>query len=98
MQGAFAAKEYRNLFAQCGYSQEDIDRKVEEAFQTIFYGPEDQRFYHPRRGGHGLPGGTPATTTPALRACPTGMDDVRADGQKRGVRTAFGSGPRPTCT
>ena len=47
MQGAFAAKEYRNLFAQCGYSQEDIDRKVEEAFQTIFYGPEDQRFYHP---------------------------------------------------
>ena len=47
MQGAFAAKEYRNLFAQCGYSQADIDRKVEEAFQTIFYGPEDQRFYHP---------------------------------------------------
>ena len=47
MQGAFAAKEYRNLFAQCGYSQEDIDRKVEVAFQTIFYGPEDQRFYHP---------------------------------------------------
>ena len=30
MQGAFAAKEYRNLFAQCGYSQEDIDRKVVE--------------------------------------------------------------------
>lgn len=47
MQGAFYTGVYPNAFLECGYSQEEIDRKVEETFQTIFYGPEDQRFYHP---------------------------------------------------
>ena len=46
MQGAFYTGTYRNLFAECGYSQEEIDRRVEDTFQTIFFGPEEERFYH----------------------------------------------------
>ncbi len=46
MEGAFYTGKYRSLFEECGYSKEEIQRKVEDAFQTIFYGPEDQRFYH----------------------------------------------------
>ena len=46
MQGAFYTGTYRNLFAECGHSQEEIDRRVEDTFQTIFFGPEEDRFYH----------------------------------------------------
>lgn len=47
MQGSFYTDEYRNVFLENGYSKEDIDRKVEETFQTMFYGQEDERIYHP---------------------------------------------------
>lgn len=47
MQGAFYTDEYRNVFLENGYSKEEIDRKVEETFQAMFYGPEDVRIYHP---------------------------------------------------
>ena len=46
MKGAFYTGEYRNLFKELGYKEDDINKKVEEAYQTIFYGPEDERFYH----------------------------------------------------
>lgn len=46
MQGAFYTDEYRNVFLENGYSKEEIDRKVEETFQAMFYGPEDVRIYH----------------------------------------------------
>lgn len=46
MKGSFYTGEYRNLFKELGYKEEDINKKVEEAYQTIFYGPDDERFYH----------------------------------------------------
>jgi oligosaccharide reducing-end xylanase len=46
MKGAFYTGEYRNLFKELGYREDDINKKVQEAYQTIFYGPEDERFYH----------------------------------------------------
>lgn len=45
MKGAFYTGEYRNLFAECGYSQEEIDKKLKDCFQTCFY-DEEERFYH----------------------------------------------------
>ena len=47
MQGAFNTGIYKNVFKEYGYKQEEIDRKVEEAFQTLFYGSEEERIYHP---------------------------------------------------
>ncbi len=38
--------EYRNVFAEYGYTSEEIDNRVNEAFNTIFYGNDDERFYH----------------------------------------------------
>lgn len=46
MQGAFYTGKYRNLFMELGYREEEVEKKLEDAFQTIFYGPEDERFYH----------------------------------------------------
>lgn len=37
-------KNYRNLFAEAGYSEEAITRKVEDSFYEIFYG--EDRFFH----------------------------------------------------
>ncbi|MBH1941549.1 xylanase [Mobilitalea sibirica] len=46
MKGAFYTGEYRNLFKEFGYDEDAIEKKVEEAYQTIFYGPDEERFYH----------------------------------------------------
>jgi oligosaccharide reducing-end xylanase len=36
--GAFETHQYRNLFTEMGYKQADIDRKVNEVFNDVFYG------------------------------------------------------------
>ena len=46
MAGAFDTGVYRNLFAEFGYQEEEINRRIEDAYQAIFYGPEEVRFYH----------------------------------------------------
>lgn len=37
-EGAFTSKRYRNLFAEVGYKQADIDRKLEDTFNDLFFG------------------------------------------------------------
>ena len=46
MAGAVATGKYRNLFAECGIPQEEIEKRVEETFQTMFYGSEEERIFH----------------------------------------------------
>lgn len=46
MKGSFYTGEYRNVFAECGYSKEEIDKKVNDAFETVFHGDAMERFYH----------------------------------------------------
>lgn len=36
--GAFATRRYRNLFAELGYKQKDIDKKLKSVFESVFYG------------------------------------------------------------
>jgi oligosaccharide reducing-end xylanase len=36
---AFYSGKYRNLFAEAGYSQNDIDKKIEKAYYDVFDGP-----------------------------------------------------------
>lgn len=45
--GAFETGIYRNVFAECGYEKEEIEKRIESIFQTLFYGEEDERLYHP---------------------------------------------------
>ena len=42
--GAFETRQYRNLFAEMGYAQKDIDQKVSEVFNDVFFGPNKVYF------------------------------------------------------
>ena len=46
MAGAVETGKYRNVFAEYGYSEAEIQRRVEQTFEIIFYGNEEERFYH----------------------------------------------------
>ena len=37
---------FRNVFEEFGYPKEEIEKRLNDIFNTIFYGPEDERFYH----------------------------------------------------
>ena len=37
MAGAYETKQYRNVFAEYGYSEEEIEKRVQETFETIFH-------------------------------------------------------------
>ena len=36
MKGAYYTKQYRNVFAECGHSQEEIDKKLKDA-STLYF-------------------------------------------------------------
>lgn len=42
--GAFETRKYRNLFAEMGYRQADIDARLKEIFDGVFYGPDKVYF------------------------------------------------------
>ncbi|GLV53526.1 hypothetical protein KDH_03790 [Dictyobacter sp. S3.2.2.5] len=46
--GAFYTRQYRNLFAENGHSQKDIQSKLDAAWMQLFYGDNNtQRVYYP---------------------------------------------------
>lgn len=45
--GAFDTKEYRNLFLESGKSEREIEDRLQEIWDTFFYGSEEERIYHP---------------------------------------------------
>ena len=45
--GAVSTGKYRNLFKELGYSDAEIDKKVESAWQKFSYGTDDERIYYP---------------------------------------------------
>ena len=46
MSGAFKTGKYRNVLAELGISEEDIEKRVKDSFHTVFYGSDDERFFH----------------------------------------------------
>ncbi len=44
MRGAFKTGEYRNVFAELGYQLEEIEKKIKDAFNTVFY-DENEKFF-----------------------------------------------------
>lgn len=65
-------KQFRNLFAEYGYSEKEISDRLEAIFQTIFYGPEDEKFYHEAGDDMGY-------------LTDTGNNDVRTEGMSYGM-------------
>lgn len=63
-------KQYRNVFAELGYSLEEIDKRVEDTFQEIFYGKD--RFYYEGEEETGY-------------LVDTGNVDVRTEGMSYGM-------------
>lgn len=63
-------KQYRNIFAECGYSMEAIEKRVEDTFQEIFYGKD--RFYFEGENETGY-------------LVDTGNIDVRTEGMSYGM-------------
>ena len=42
--GGFETKQYRNLFAEVGHTREEVDKKLQEVFNDVFYGPNKVYF------------------------------------------------------
>lgn len=43
--GAFATGTYPNLFAELGITQEEIDRRVADTFETMFFDPKERIYF-----------------------------------------------------
>lgn len=74
-QGAFYTKEYRNLFKELGYSEADIDARLERTWTDLFYGAPDVRIYYPLGDDKGY-------------ILDTGNQDVRTEGMSYGMMMA----------
>lgn len=72
MSGAFETGIYRNVFAECGLPEEAIEKRVMDAFQTMFYGSEEERIYHEVGADMGY-------------LTDTGNNDVRTEGMSYGM-------------
>ena len=46
-EGAAYTGKYRNLFKEYGYSEDEINKKVESTWEKLFYGTDDERLYYP---------------------------------------------------
>ena len=42
--GALETNRYRNLFVEMGYSKKQVDAKLKEVFNDVFYGPHKVYF------------------------------------------------------
>lgn len=65
--GAFETQKYRNLFAEMGYKQADIDAKLKSVFDGVFYGPDKVYF----EVGDWHISATSKIMTSAPKVCPT---------------------------
>lgn len=72
MKGAAETGIYRNVFAEAGYAETEIAARLEEIFQTLFYGSEEERIFHPVGADMGY-------------IEDTGNHDVRTEGMSYGM-------------
>jgi oligosaccharide reducing-end xylanase len=78
--GAFATGHYRNLFAENGHSQREIQAKVDAAFQQLFHGdPANETVYY--SAGHNSNG-------PLAYVTDIKHHDVRTEGLSYGMMIA----------
>ncbi len=74
--GAFATGQYRNLFAEAGHPPQQVQAKINAAFQQLFRGDPDKTFYFPAgTNEHG----------PLGYVCAIYENDVRSEGMSYGM-------------
>ena len=69
---AFKTGIYRNLFKEAGIEEDKINKRLDEIFNTFFYGDEDTRIYHEAGDDMGY-------------LVDTGNTDVRTEGMSYGM-------------
>ena len=42
--GGFETGKYRNVFVEAGYSPKEVDAKLNEVFEEVFFGPDKVYF------------------------------------------------------
>ena len=73
--GAFYTGKYRNVFLEFGYSEEEIEKKIAQTFEQLFFGDDNTRIYYPVGDDMGY-------------LLDTGNLDVRTEGQSYGMMMA----------
>lgn len=73
--GAFYTGKYKNLFAEIGISQDEIDKKIKDAFNQMFFDPEEKIYLEVGKD----------------MACmvDTGNNDARTEGMSYGMMMAL---------
>jgi oligosaccharide reducing-end xylanase len=69
------SQTYRNVFAELGIPEGDVNRRIDETWSTMFYGPDDQRLFFPVGDDLGY-------------ILDTGNDDARTEGMSYGMMMA----------
>ena len=72
MDKGYGKKNYRNMFAEIGISEDEIAKRLEEIKQFYFYGAENERVYYPVGDDMGY-------------ICDTGNNDARTEGMSYGM-------------
>lgn len=72
VKGAFYTGKYRNLFEECGYTRSEIEERLHDTWQQLFYGDDETRIYYP-------------VGTDAGYILDTGNLDVRTEGMSYGM-------------
>lgn len=72
MESGFVRKEYRNMFKELGFNENEIEEKLDGIKNFFFHGAEDERVYYPAGADMGY-----------IRD--TGNDDVRTEGMSYGM-------------
>jgi oligosaccharide reducing-end xylanase len=85
--GAYATGSYRNLFAESGHTQAEIQHKIDGAFQQLFHGnPTNEAVYYPAGSNSN---GTLAFITDIKH------HDVRSEGLSYGMMIAVQLNKKP---
>ena len=69
---AFNTKQYRNLFSLIGKEDQEVKTRLDQIFETFFYGSEEERIYHPAGEDMGY-------------LMDTGNHDARTEGMSYGM-------------
>lgn len=71
-EGAFYTGKYRNVFGELGYTEQEIDQKIADTWNKVFYGDDNTRIYYPAGDDMGY-------------LLDTGNLDVRTEGMSYGM-------------
>lgn len=71
-EGAYYSGKYRNVFKEIGFTDSEIDKKLWDTWEKVFYGDDDTRIYYPTGDDMGY-------------LLDTGNLDVRTEGMSYGM-------------